>query len=296
MRSDVSVRKTGYIYVTLAAALWAVSGSAAKLVFHNGVSPQQLVQLRTTIAAVVLFASLLIFRPGLLAVRRADLAPLILLGIVLAAAQFTYLFAISRVHVAAAILLQYQAPVLITGYAFLFRRQRLSRMTWVALLAAVAGCYLMVGGYRMGLLSMNQAGIAAGLASAAAFALYTVRSETAMHGYAQWTILFYALLFAAVVWNILHPPLAAFKTVYPPPVWWAVAFIGTCGTLLPFAFYNMGISSIGPARASIAATLEPVIAGVVAFLFLGELMEPLQAAGGGMVITAIILLQADRSA
>lgn len=296
MRSDVSSRKTGYIYVTLAAALWALSGSAAKLVFHNGVSPQQLVQLRTTIAAVVLFVSLLIFRPGLLAVRRADLASLILLGIGLAAAQFTYLFAISRVHVAAAILLQYQAPVLIAGYALLLKRERLSRMTWTSLLAAVGGCYLMVGGYRMELLSMNRPGIAAGLASAAAFAWYTVRSEYAMRLYSSWTVLFYALVFAAAASNIFHPPLAAFAASYPPSVLWPIIFIGTCGTLLPFAFYNIGISIISSARASIAATLEPVIAGIVAFLFLGEIMEPLQMAGGGMVIAAIIVLQADRSA
>jgi drug/metabolite transporter (DMT)-like permease len=244
----------------------------------------------------VLLPVLLVFRRRLLAIRRADLPSLILLGIGLAGSQFTYLFAISKIHVAAAILLQYQAPVLIAGYALLYRRERLSPITLTALLAAVSGCYLMVGGYRMELLSMNQSGILSGLASAAAFAWYTVRSEQAMRLYTPWTVLFYALLFAGVVWNILHPPLAAFTASYTAFAWWVILFIGTCGTLLPFGFYNAGIRIISSARASIAATLEPVIAGILAFLFLGEVMEPLQVAGGGMVIAAIILLQMDRTA
>ena len=49
--------KLGYFYVALAAVLFAVSGTSAKFLFHSGITPYQLIQLRTTLA----FASLLIW-------------------------------------------------------------------------------------------------------------------------------------------------------------------------------------------------------------------------------------------
>jgi drug/metabolite transporter (DMT)-like permease len=60
---------------------------------------------------------------------------------------------------------------------------------------------------------------------------------------------------------------------------------------LPFGLYFEGIKRIQPTHASITATLEPISAGVIAGIFLGEVMLPLQIIGGLIVIVSIILLQ-----
>ncbi|MCG6946841.1 MAG: DMT family transporter, partial [Deltaproteobacteria bacterium] len=60
---------------------------------------------------------------------------------------------------------------------------------------------------------------------------------------------------------------------------------------IPFGLYFVGINHIRSTRASITATLEPISAGFIAYLFLGEILEPLQMLGGVLVITAIVLLQ-----
>jgi drug/metabolite transporter (DMT)-like permease len=44
-------------------------------------------------------------------------------------------------------------------------------------------------------------------------------------------------------------------------------------------------------RASIASTWEPVVAGITAYVALGEILDPLQIVGGMAVIVAVILLQ-----
>jgi drug/metabolite transporter (DMT)-like permease len=62
------------------------------------------------------------------------------------------------------------------------------------------------------------------------------------------------------------------------------------GTAIPFGLYFVGINYIRSTRASITATLEPISAGFIAYLFLGEVLEPLQILGGVLVITAIVLL------
>lgn len=280
----------GSLYVILAALFWALSGSASKFLFNSGVSPFQLVQMRTTVAATTL-ALLLIHRPGLLNIARKDLPYFMLLGIILAAVQSTYLFAISKIHVAAAILLQYQAPILIAAYTVLFTRKRLTFWTMTAIAGSVSGCYLMVGAYNLDILSMSRVGILSGLLSAVAFAWYSVKSEYGMHSYSPWTVVCYALVFAALVWNILQPPLGAFIKPYSAAEWGLIIFIGFFGTVLPFAFYNEGIRRIRSTHASITATLEPVAAGIIAYVFLNEVMEPLQVMGAVVVIASIILLQ-----
>ncbi len=138
---------------------------------------------------------------------------------------------------------------------------------------------------------MNRAGVLSALASAVTFAWYTVRCEYGMRRYPPWTVVFYGLLFAALTWNILHAPLSAFLRPSSLAQWWWVVFIAFFGTVLAFICYNEGISRIGAARASITATLEPITAGFIAWLLLGETMEVWQILGAVLVIASVTLLR-----
>jgi drug/metabolite transporter, DME family len=282
----------GYGYVILAALLWALSATASKYLFNHGLSPFQLVQLRVTVCAVMLFVWLGFHCPTLLRISLSDIPYFLVLGVFgMAGVQFFYLFAISKIHVAAAILLEYLAPVFIALYTVVFAREKLSHYVIAAIISAVFGCYLVVGAYNLDILSMNRAGILAGIGAAITFAWYSVHGEYGMRRYNPWTVLFYAVLFASIVWNILHPPLKAFMHHYSFVTWIWIVYIGSMGTILPFGFYYEGINLIRSTRASITATLEPIIASLVSYLFLNEIMTPLQMMGGVLVIASIILLQ-----
>ena len=292
VKSSPAILNPGYLYVMLAAILWAISGTAAKMLFSHGVSPFQLIQLRLGIASAFLFVWLAVRRPALLRIARRDLLYFALLGGgALAAAQFTYLFAISRINVATAILLQYLSPTFIAVYAAVFTREYPDRTTLTAILGAVAGCYLVVGAYDLDALSLNTAGILSGLVSAATFAWYAIQGESGMRRYPPLTVLFYALLFAFLTWNLLYPPLGAFFGPYSPADWGWILYIGVMGTLLPFGFFFQGVTRIRATRASITATLEPIAAAAVSYFLLGEALAPLQLLGGALVIASVVLLQ-----
>ena len=282
----------GYLSVALAAFFWSISGTSAKFLFRSGITAFELVQLRTTIAALVLFLSLYLFDRRVLRVRKKDLAYLVLLGAILAAVQFTYLFTISLIPVAAAILIQYLSPAMIALHGRIFRKEQLYPSAVAAIAGAIAGCYFMVGGYSLELFSLNRTGLISGILSSAAFAWYTVKSEDGMHRHAPWTILFFALLTAAVIWNLLHPPLKAFGAVQDLRSWGLVLYIAMFGTVLPFGLYNYGIRAVRATYASVTAMLEPVCAAVFAYAVLGEVLEPLQIAGGLLVIVSVVLIQA----
>lgn len=286
----------GYLFIVGAAVLWGVSGTAAKFLFHSGISPYELTQLRLTVTTTVLLAVILPTSPGLLKIAGKDLPYFAVFGTIgMGVCQFSYLFAISKIQVAAAILLQYLAPVFIALYAVSVAGERLDRPTVVSLAGAVAGCYLVVGAYRLELLTLNLSGVISGLVSAVAFAWYSIHGEYGMRRYGPWTVLFYAMLFAAVAWNILLPPLSAFNPGYDSVQWLWIGYIGIFGTLLPFGLYLQGINLIRAARASITATLEPITAGIAAWIFLGETMEPFQLLGAALVIGSIVFLQFNQT-
>lgn len=290
--TEQSISRSGYLFAALAALFWASSGTAAKFLFNSGITAFELVQMRTTIAAGTVFCWLLLHKRSLLAFDRRDLPYFVTLGAGLAVVQFTYLFAISKIQVAAAILIQYQAPIFVALYTLIFLGMKLPSVVFAVMGGSLFGCYLVVGGYNLDLLDMNRTGVLSALASAVAFAWYTVRCEYGMRRYPPWTVVFYGLLFASMTWNIFHPPLSAFLRPSGLVQWGWVLFIAFFGTVLAFICYNEGIRRIGATRASITATLEPITAGLIAWLLLGETMEVWQILGAVLVISCVTWLQA----
>lgn len=282
----------GYLCVITAALMWASSGTAGKALFEAGMSPFDLTQIRVALASAIIFLVFLFFSRELLRLRPKDIPFFLLLGGgVMAVVTGSYLYTISKIQVAAAILIQYLAPIFVAIYAMLFWKERPTFAKIMALILAFGGCFLVVGGYNLKLLQMNLLGILGGLTSAITFAGYSLLGERAMHRYRPWTVLFYALAFSALTWHVAYPPFTYFRAGYSLAQWGWIFYIAVVGTILPFGLFFAGINHIRSTRASITATLEPIFAGFLAFILLGETLLVLQILGGCMVILAIVLLQ-----
>lgn len=282
----------GYVSVIAAAVMWASSGTASKALFMSGVKPFQLVQIRVTLSSLFLGLVLGLFARRLLKIRLLDAVYFCFLGgVLLASVQATYLYTISQMPVAAAILLQYTAPLIVAVYSICFWGERLTTAKIVAISLSLLGCYLVVGGYSLELLKMNRVGTLTGLASATLFAAYSLTGERGMHRHEPWTVVFYAFVFAAVTWNVLQEPFHFMKSGYSEAQWGYMLYIAIVGTLLPFGLFFEGVNRLRSTRATITSTAEPISAGFIAYLFLGEVLEPLQILGGALVIVAIVLLQ-----
>ena len=285
----------GYLCVIAAALMWGSSGTAGKALFNGGMTPFELVQIRVTVSAFVLSIFFSIFCRPFFKIRPKDLWYFLLLGgVIMALVQVTYFISISKIQVAAAIFLQYLAPIMIAIFSMVFWKECLTLTKLLALVLSLSGCYLIVGGYNLHLLKMNQVGIIAGVASALCFAGYTLVGEKGMHRYSPWTVLFYSFLFATISWHVFYPPFRYFRTEYAPFQWILIFYVAIFGTLLPFGLFFVGVNHIRSTRASITATLEPISAGFFAYLFIRESLQPLQMAGGLMVVGAIVVLQMKR--
>lgn len=285
----------GYAAVLGAAGLWASSGTLGKGLFSSGVTPLDLVQVRTTVSSLCLALLFACVRPDILRIQRRDLWRFLLLGSgFMALVQVTYFCAIKEIPVAAAIFLQYLSPLLVALWAFLSRQESFTGTKAVSLCLCLCGSYLVAGGYSLSLLSMNRVGIAYSVVSALAFSGYTLLGERLMHRYSPWTVLFYSLLFAALSLHVFHPPFRYLLTPHTLLTRLGMLYVAILGTLIPFGLFFVGVNHIRSTRATITATMEPILAGVFAYLLLGERLEGLQILGGALVAGAIVALQLQR--
>jgi drug/metabolite transporter (DMT)-like permease len=209
----------------------------------------------------------------------------------MASVQFTYLYTISKINVAAAILMQYLSPAFIALYLVIFEKEKLHTATVLAIFGAITGCYFVLGAYNLNLFALNKVGVISGILSAVFYAWYSLQGEYGMRKYDPLTVVFFSLFFGAITWNILHPPFKAFFHVYSPVQWGLILYIGIFGTVIPFSLYLEGINLIRSTRAAITGTLEPITAAGISYLLLNETLDLLQIAGGILVIASIVLLQ-----
>jgi drug/metabolite transporter (DMT)-like permease len=205
-----------------------------------------------------------------------------------ASVQSTYYYSISRLGVGLAILLQYLAPTLIVLWD-LARGRRVRAITIVAVILALAGTALLVGGVDVASLRVRPIDWAIGFASSFAFAFYILYSKRGMARYAPETILLYTFAVAAVLWAFVTPPWRVATAGYDGSLWVMFLALGIFSTLAPFAFFYAGLKRLSSTEAGIVATLEPVIAVLTAAFFLHEGLGPQQWLGATLVLVASIL-------
>src|SRR3954451_20308901 len=174
--------RLGYALAASAATMWALNGSLSRLLLDGGVSALRLAELRGVLSFVMLAAALAIARPRLLRIRRQDIPRLAFLGIVgLAGVHATYFFAISRLDVGVALVIQYLGPLLVLLWLRLAHRRRLPHALWAAAALSLVGCFLVVEAWSPS--SLDVLGIVAAFLAAVTFAIYLYTSEQAGHHY-----------------------------------------------------------------------------------------------------------------
>ena len=261
----------------------------------DDVTPLILTQVRSLVAAVFLLLYLL-FTGRTLRLTRATVLWTIAFGMTLAITQVTYFSAIERLNVAAAILLEYLAPAMVVIYGWLFLGRALTRVTVASLAGVMIGSALVVEAYDPQALSLSAAGVAFGVAAAVAFSCYILVGEHLQRlGTGVALQLFYGFTVTAIALVALSPPWSAAPGTFDTSNVVLLSLVGVVGTLVPFACFFASLRYIDSGRATIVSTLEPVVAGVVAFIWFDERFGALQILGAALVIGAIVALQQSDS-
>ena len=304
-RTDDKTR-LGYVMVATAATFFAVNGSVSKVVLGSGLSSLELAQIRNTFAALIFLAFLVVVAPSRLRVGRSELLFLVAFGLVgIALVQWLYFVAIENLPVGVALLIEFTAPLFVALFARFIYKEHVRRRIWVAVALCIAGLALVVELWSG--VAFSTVGVTAALGGALALTAYLLMAERERRHRDAASLSFYGFLFAALLWAVVQPlwkfpwsvlgnrvSLQGNLSEHSAPVWLLVAFIVIVGTIVTFSLLTGALKHISATRASIVATLEPVVATVVAWAWLGESFGPTQLIGGGVVIAGILVAQSAR--
>lgn len=182
-------------------------------------------------------------------------------------------------------LLLYLYPALVCIDSAILGRRRL---TWAKVMLTLVGMLGILLTVTDGLAG-TPVGLAFGVGAALVYTVYILVGEEVTGRTGAASAACVIMLSAATVFGIsmaLEGP-GLPKT---PAGWFAAGAIAVVSTLMPIVFFFAGMRRLGANDAATLSTLEPVVTLLLAYLFLGEKLGPVQAAGSVLVLSAAILL------
>jgi DME family drug/metabolite transporter len=285
--------RTGLTLVALAALIWGTTGIAVSLLYGVADTNPLAVgfwRLLLSAPALAVLARMLV-GPGFWRVQRAHLGPIILIGAAFAGYQVAYFAAIPRLGVAAAVLINIcSAPIFTALLARVFLGERLGPATLAAMVGAIGGTALLVGGAPEAAGPADLLiGAALALTAGACYSLVVLGSRVVAPHYHP----LQPILLAFSLGALLLLPVAAsagFGSGYGPAGWGLLLYLGLVPTALAYALYLRGMRSVSATTAAILTLLEPLGSASLAVLFLDERLAPAGLLGAALLLGSMALL------
>jgi len=139
-------------------------------------------------------------------------------------------------------------------------------------------------------------GILTGLGSVLGYALYSIFGRYALKKYDSLTVTLYTFIFATI--GLI--PITGIREVFhllsnPHALYYSIA-LGIMATAFPFLLYTIGLNYLETSKASIIATLEPIVATIIGIMLYKEPITLFKVLGISIVILAISILREKNAA
>jgi len=283
--------KLSVLCVLAAGILWGCMGILVRTMNEGGFNSLEVTAFRSFVTASVMLLIMVLFRREELRIHLKDVWCFAGTGI-LSVIFFNvcYFSCMSYTTLSTAAILLYTAPTFVMVMSFFLFKEKLHAKKVVALLLAFAGCVLVSGG--IGGAGVGMMGLLTGLGAGFGYALYSIFSRYALNrGYSSYTITTYTFLFAAfaslpiVDLGHMHECLQAGGSDI---VFEIVMAIIT--TVVAYLLYTKGLSGMENSKASIIASIEPVVASLVGVLLYQETVGTTGIVGMLLVLASCILV------
>ena len=266
----MSEERKGALNMVAASICWSFGGLCIKAIPWGSMS---IIGLRAALAAVV-FA---IYTKSV----KIRLTPGNLLSaFCLSATTILFVFANKLTTAAAAILLQFIAPVFIVLLEFIFYKKRPRVGELLAVFATICGMVLFfVGKIEGGGTLGNILAIASGLSFAGVF-VSNKRPDTNSGQ---------SMLLGFLINSLIGLPFAFFQATPELVPWLAVIFLGVVQVGLAYVFFSIGIKRTPALLACLITALEPVLNPIWVAVVTKEIPGPFAIAGGGVIILTVVI-------
>ncbi|MBQ9108588.1 MAG: EamA family transporter [Oscillospiraceae bacterium] len=267
------MKKLAPFLVILAGCLWGTMGIFVRHLNAIGLQSMEIVEARSVLTAVGMFAALALFRRDLLKVRAKDLW--IFVGGGMASVilfNYCYFQTIQRASLSTAAILLYTSPVFVLLLSVPLFGEKLTRKKLICLVLAITGCAL-ASGVASGGMALSPMTLLLGLGSGFGYGLYSIFSRFALQrGYHPITITAYIFLFGALG----GIPLTDFGQITQVVradggnlIYLMVYTLVT--TIVPYISYTTGLQQVENGVAAVLACIEPVMATVFGIFVFSEM-------------------------
>ncbi|HEX7345803.1 MAG TPA: DMT family transporter [Candidatus Limnocylindrales bacterium] len=302
---------TGIGLVVVSAFGYGSGSVLAAPIYATGIDWLTLVEWRFLIGAMLGWLWVLSSaerRASLARMSRRQLGVSLALGALFTGNAGTYYAGLETVPAALAGVLVYTYPVIVAVLSLWFATRLPGRRPWVALGLAVAGSVLALGG-----IDVRSAPPVSGLllvwASAVIYSVWIILSarlsgerrdrlatdapeavEPTGNAAVTTAVMMSATAAVyAVAGLVVGRPLDPGRV--PADAWPLLAAIGFVASFLAIQTFYAGARRIGAAKGALISTVEPLIIVVLAWLFLGQTLAPIQLAGAALILIAVIVAQ-----
>jgi drug/metabolite transporter (DMT)-like permease len=278
----------------LVSLLFGANYVVAKIALRE-VSPLGLVVLRTWGTAATLFAASMLWprkapRPPL---SRADVGHLFFYSLLGASInQVFFLEGLARSTATNASVMQVLIPVLTLAVAVILRRERATLFGVAGIVLGLAGALLLIvprGGVDM--TSRATTGNLLLFVSGSAYASYLVLTRPILARHDPLRVVSWVFLLAGVTVTPigLRGVRDLVSTGASGAGWASIAFVVIGATALPYLLNSWALVRVKSSIVAIYILLQPIVAGVLGRIFLGDQLAPHTALAAALVLTGVVL-------
>jgi drug/metabolite transporter (DMT)-like permease len=274
--------------------IWAVNFSVAKVALEE-LSPLAFNALRFPLAAALLYL-IMRSRGAIPLPTRAELPHVLVLGLLgNLLYQMFFIFGLDRTRAGNASLLLASTPIITALLSAALGHERVKPRVWLGVIATFGGILLVVLGGRAQI-ETGRATLAGDLimfGASIAWAFYTVGSRPLVDRYGAlpvtaWTLwIGTAGLVVAGVGDVIRMSWQDVSAI----TWSAVVYAGVLSIGVAYIIWYYGVEKLGNTRTSTYSNVTPVIALLVAWIWLGEVPTAPQVAGMAVILSGVSVAQ-----
>lgn len=284
--------KNKYTFAVIAAGtLWGFMGFFRRTLESKGITAVGCMTARCLFAAIVFTIAILLTDKSAFKIKLKDLWCFFGTGIIsFLIFGICYFKAMDYMSLSAAAILLYTAPCFVIMMSAMLFNEKITKKKLFAMLLAFLGCCL-VSGLGSGNTHISGVGLLLGISAGLCYAMFSIFSRFAINrGYNSFTINFYSCILAGIG-SLFFGGAEQVTIMFANSgnLMFSVA-TGVVTCFLPYLLYTYGLEGLENGKASIMASIEPVVATLVGLAIYHEKLTALSLLGIVLVLSAIVLL------
>jgi len=281
-----------YASILAGAALWGIIGLWNRNLMAGGFSPTDIVVVRNFGGMLLLLLIFCLKDRSVFRVKKGHLKYFFGTGVVSVMLFTVCYFSCQKIcSLAVASVLLYTAPSFVVLLSAILWKEPITKKKLAALGLTLIGCAFVCGVFAGGL-TVTASGILLGLGAGFFYALYSIFGRYALQaGYSSMAVTVWTFLFAGPMSLVFLRPAEMAAAFATPKMCLLALGLVVFSTVLPYLLYTAGLSQVESGKASIMASLEPVVASLAGVLIFGEPMSAMTLAGILCVLAGVYILR-----